>query len=76
MAPFTDGLLHHSPRFSVKLLDRAITDLACSSDRFDGRLNRFHDVLIPDMSVVTLYQSLADAYRAPETITWGETPRR
>lgn len=44
--------------FLREVLDQSIEDLACSNDRLHGRLNRFRDVLIPDTTVVTLYQSL------------------
>jgi len=49
--------------FLHKVLDQALEDLSQhSTDRFDGRLDRFRDVLIPDTTVITLYQSLIDAY--------------
>jgi IS4 transposase len=32
------------------------------TDRFDGRLERFRDVLVPDATIVTLYQSLKDLF--------------
>lgn len=48
--------------FLHEVLNHALEDLASSSDRLDGRLDRFRDVLIPDMTVVTLYRSLTDAY--------------
>lgn len=48
--------------FLRKVLDHALEDLSQSSDRLDGRLDRFRDVFIPDTTVVTLYQSLTDAY--------------
>ena len=47
--------------FLREVLDHAIMDLARSTNRFDGRLDRFRDVLIPDTTVVTLYQSLIDS---------------
>jgi IS4 transposase len=48
--------------FLREVLDRAIEDLARSNERLEDRLNRFRDVLIPDTTVITLYQSLTDAY--------------
>jgi IS4 transposase len=48
--------------FLREVLDYALEDLACSTDRFDGRLARFRDVLVPDMTVVTLYRSLTDSF--------------
>lgn len=48
--------------FLREVLDHALEDLSHSTDRFDGRLDRFRDVLIPDTTVVTLYQSLIDNY--------------
>ena len=48
--------------FLREVLDHALEDLSSSTDRFDGRLDRFHDVLIPDTTVVTLYRSLIDSF--------------
>ena len=48
--------------FLREVLDHALNDLSQSTDRFDGRLDRFRDVLIPDTTVVTLYRSLIDSY--------------
>lgn len=48
--------------FLREVLDHAIADLAPANDHLEGRLNQFRDVLVPDMTVVTLYQSLTDAY--------------
>jgi IS4 transposase len=48
--------------FLREVLDHALDDFAYSDDGLDGRLDRFRDVLIPDTTVVTLYQSLIDAY--------------
>ena len=48
--------------FLREVLDHAISDLTCATDGFDGRLNRFRDILVPDTTVVTLYQSLTGAY--------------
>jgi hypothetical protein len=48
--------------FLHEVLDYALEDLACSTDRFDGRLARFRDVLVRDMTVVTLYRSLTDSF--------------
>lgn len=44
------------------ILDHALDDFSGSTDRFDGRLERFRDVLVPDTTVVTLYQSLTDSF--------------
>lgn len=48
--------------FLREVLDLALNDLSQSTDRFDGRLARFRDVLIPDTTVVTLYRSLTDDF--------------
>lgn len=48
--------------FLREVLDQALEDLSYSNDCLDGRFARFQDVLIPDTTVVTLYQSLIDAY--------------
>lgn len=48
--------------FLREVLDNALEDLSHSTDRFDGRLDRFRHVLVPDTTVVTLYRSLIDAY--------------
>lgn len=48
--------------FLRKVLGYALEDLSQSSDRLDGRLDRFRNVFILDTTVVTLYQSLTDAY--------------
>lgn len=45
-------------RTAVPILD----DLSQSTDRLDGRFARFRDVLIPNTTVVTLYQSLIETY--------------
>ncbi|PSP52223.1 hypothetical protein BRC67_05540 [Halobacteriales archaeon QH_3_68_24] len=36
--------------FLHEVLDSALEDLACSTDRFDSRLARFRDVLVPEHS--------------------------
>lgn len=48
--------------FLREVLAHALEDLSDSTDGLDGRFARFRDVLIPDMTVVTLYRSLADNY--------------
>lgn len=48
--------------FLREALDHALEDLACSTDRFDGRLDRFRDVLIPNTTVATLYRSLIGTF--------------
>lgn len=48
--------------FLHEVLDYALEDLTCSTERFSGRLDRFRDVLVPDTSVVTLYRSLTDSF--------------
>lgn len=48
--------------FLREVLAYALEDLSQSNARPDGRLARFQDVFIPDTTVVTLYQSLIDAY--------------
>jgi IS4 transposase len=48
--------------FLREILDHALEDLSQSTDYFDGRLDRFRDILVPDTTVVTLYKSLTDAY--------------
>ena len=45
-----------------EVLDSALEDLPCYTDRFDSRLARFRDVLVPEMTVVTLYRSLTDSF--------------
>lgn len=48
--------------FLREILDYALEDLGRSSDRLNGRLDRFRDVLVPDTTVVTLYQSLTETF--------------
>lgn len=48
--------------FLREVLDHALKDLSQSTDRIDGRFARFHDVLILDTTVVTLYQSLTNSF--------------
>lgn len=48
--------------FLREVLNHTFEDFANSNDHLDGRLDRFRDVLILDATVVTLYQSLIDAY--------------
>lgn len=48
--------------FFREVLDYALEDLGRSSDRLNGRLDRFRDVLVPDTTVVTLYQSLTETF--------------
>jgi hypothetical protein len=43
-------------------LNHALENLLHPTDRFDGRLERFRDVLVPDATIVTLYQSLKDLF--------------
>ena len=62
-APFHGWFATSLTAFLHKVLDQALEDLSQhSTDRFDGRLDRFRDVLIPNTTVITLYQSLIDAY--------------
>lgn len=49
--------------FLREALNHALEDFLQSTDSLDGRLDRFRDVLIPDTTAVTLYQSLIDTYR-------------
>ena len=49
--------------FLREVLAHAFDDISQSNPRFDGRLARFHDVLIPDTTVVTLYRSLIGSFR-------------
>ena len=48
--------------FLGEILDHAFEDISLSTDHLDGRLDCFRDILVPDTTVVTLYQSLTDAY--------------
>jgi IS4 transposase len=48
--------------FLHEVLDHALDDLSHSTDRFDGRLDHFQNVLVPDTTVVTLYQSLTNSF--------------
>lgn len=48
--------------FLREVLAHALKDLPQPTDCLDGRFTRFRDVLIPDTTVVTLYQSLIDTY--------------
>ena len=48
--------------FLHEVLAHAFDDISQSNPRFDGRLARFRDVLIPDTTVVTLYRSLAEKF--------------
>jgi len=48
--------------FLHEVLDHALDDLSHSTDRFDGRLDRFQNVLVLDTTVVTLYQSLTNSF--------------
>lgn len=48
--------------FLRRVLDDAIEDLAERHDRFEGRLDRFRDVLIFDQTVIALYRSAQDVY--------------
>jgi IS4 transposase len=48
--------------FLREVLAHAFDDISQSNPRFDGRLARFHDVLIPDTTVVTLYRSLISSF--------------
>ena len=48
--------------FLREILNHALDDLSHHTRRFDGRLERFRDVLVPDTTVVTLYQSLTDSF--------------
>jgi hypothetical protein len=48
--------------FLREVLVYDLEDLSFSSDRLDGRFACFRDVLIPDMTAVTLYRSLTDVY--------------
>ena len=48
--------------FLHEVLDHAIEALSTSSDQLRGRLDGFRDVLLIDMTVVTLYQSLTDEF--------------
>ena len=49
--------------FLHEVLAHAFDDISQSNPHFDGRLARFHDVLIPDTTVVTLYRSLIGSFR-------------
>ena len=55
--------------FLREVLDRALNDLSPSTDHLNGRLARFRDVLVPDTTVVTLYQSLIDSLPGSGMIT-------
>ena len=59
-ASFHDWFVPALCEFLREVLDHAIEDLSTSSDQLRGRLDGFRDVLLVDMTVVTLYQSLTD----------------
>ncbi|MFC6764658.1 IS4 family transposase [Natrinema soli] len=61
-ASFHDWFVPALCEFLREILDRAIEDLSTSSDQLRGRLDGFRDVLLVDMTVVTLYQSLTDEF--------------
>jgi IS4 transposase len=61
-ASFHDRFVPVLCDFLREVLDRAIEDLATSSDQLQGRLDGFRDVFLVDMTVVTLYQSLTDKF--------------
>lgn len=48
--------------FLREVLDYALKDPSPSTTRLNGRLARFQDVLVPDMTVVTLYRSLTEEF--------------
>ena len=48
--------------FLHEVLAHAFDNISQSNPHFDGRLARFHDVLIPDTTVVTLYRSLIGSF--------------
>ena len=61
MPRFTGG--SGRPAFLREILDHALDDLSQhSTERFDGRLECFRDVLVPDTTAVTLYRSLTDSF--------------
>ena len=61
-ASFHDWFVLALCEFLREVPDRAIEDLSTSSDQLRGRLDGFRDVLLVDMTVVTLYQSLTDEF--------------
>ena len=61
-ASFHDWFVPAFCEFLREGLDHAIEALSTSSDQLRGRLDGFRDVLLVDMTVVTLYQSLTDEF--------------
>ncbi|ELY99942.1 IS4 family transposase [Natrialba aegyptia] len=61
-APFHGWFAESLTAFLREVLDHALGDLSQSTDCLDGRFARFRDVLIPDTTVVALYQSLIESF--------------